>query len=609
MSNLASHSKLHFWCRLRLLCPRFVAQNLKPELDAPELIKPYGGELICLLVDDQHKHELIDHAGRLPSLQLSHRSLCDLELLACGAFSPLDRFMGRADYHSVLDDMRLSNGTLFPIPISLPIDESQALHIGEEIALRDLKNNLIAVLTVEEIFEWDLLREAERVCGTTDARHPLVAEMHTWGKRYISGPLKVLNLPKHFNFVELRHTPSQVRKLLSTKGHANVVAFQTRNPMHRAHEELTKQAAAKIGGCLLLHPVVGQTKAGDVDHYTRVRGYTVLVEKYYDPRRTVLSLLPLAMRMAGPREALWHALIRRNYGANHFIVGRDHASPGADSEGKPFYGPYAAQQLLDEFSQELGVTMVPFNELVYLPNEGRYVEADRAPKGTRALSLSGTRVRREYLEAGKPLPEWFTRSEVAGILAKAYPPRHQKGFCIWFTGLSGAGKTTIAEVVTERLAEIGRQVTVLDGDVVRTHLSKGLGFSKDDRDTNILRIGYVASEIVRHHGAVICAAVSPYRAARNEVRNLVGHDNFILVFVDTPLEVCEQRDIKGMYGKARRGEIHGFTGIDDPYEAPSDPDLTVETINCSPEDNARKILAYLFSQGFLQAESEVRMLA
>ena len=584
-----------------------MAQNPKPKLDAPELIQPYGGELICLLVDDQHKHELIDHAGRLPSLQLSHRSLCDLELLACGAFSPLDRFMGRADYDSVLDDLRLSNGTLFPIPISLPIDDSQSLHIGEEIALRDLKNNLIAVLTVEEIFEWDLLREAKRVCGTTDARHPLVAEMHTWGKRYVSGPLKVLNLPKHFNFVELRHTPPQVRTLLSTKGHANVVAFQTRNPMHRAHEELTKQAAAKIGGCLLLHPVVGQTKAGDVDHYTRVRGYTVLVEKYYDPRRTVLSLLPLAMRMAGPREALWHALIRRNYGANHFIVGRDHASPGLDSEGKPFYGPYAAQQLLDEFSEELGVTMVPFNELVYLPNEDRYVETDKVSKSTRALSLSGTRVRREYLEAGKPLPEWFTRSEIANILAKAYPPRHQKGFCIWFTGLSGAGKTTIAEVLTERLAEIGRQVTVLDGDVVRTHLSKGLGFSKDDRDTNILRIGYVASEIVRHHGAVICAAVSPYRAARNEARNLVGHDNFILVFVDTPLEVCEKRDIKGMYGKARRGEIHGFTGIDDPYEAPSDPDLTVETINCSPEDNARKILAYLFSQGFLQAESEARM--
>ena len=577
-----------------------MAQNLKPKSDTLELIQPYGGELVSLLVNDQERDDLIEHAGRLPSFQLSHRSLCDLELLACGAFSPLDRFMGRADYHSVLENMRLIAGTVFPIPISLPVEESYSISVGQEIALRDLKNNLMALMTAEEIFEWDLLHEAERVCGTTDVRHPLVAEMHTWGKRYVSGPLKVLSLPKHFSFVELRHTPAEVRELLSNKGRANVVAFQTRNPMHRAHEELTKQAAQKIGGCLLLHPVVGQTKVGDVDQYTRVRSYKVLVEKYYDARRTVLSLLPLAMRMAGPREALWHALIRRNYGANHFIVGRDHASPGLDSEGKPFYGPYDAQHLLERFGEEIGVTMVPFNELVYLPHEHRYIEADQVPESTRVLSLSGTRVRREYLDAGKSLPEWFTRSEVAAILAKAYPPPHQKGFCIWFTGLSGAGKTSIAEVLTEKLAELGRQVTVLDGDVVRTHLSKGLGFSKEDRDTNILRIGYVASEIVRHNGAVICAAVSPYRAARNEVRSMVGRDRLVLVFVDTPLEVCEQRDIKGMYGKARRGEIQGFTGIDDPYEPPLDPDLTVETINGSPEDNARQILNYLFSKGFLQ---------
>jgi sulfate adenylyltransferase len=507
--------------------------------------------------------------------------------------------MGFADYQSVLENMRLTTGTLFPIPITLPVDDSFSISLGQEIALRDLKNNLMAVMTVEEIFEWDLMHEAQRVCGTTDVRHPLVAEMHGWGKRYVSGPLKVITLPKHFNFVELRHTPAEVRELLSNKGHANVVAFQTRNPMHRAHEELTKQAAEKTGGCLLLHPVVGQTKAGDVDHYTRVRGYKVLVEKYYDPRRTVFSLLPLAMRMAGPREALWHAIIRRNYGANHFIVGRDHASPGLDSEGKPFYGPYDAQHLLQRFKEEIGVTMVPFNELVFLPGEQRYIEADKVPKNTQVLSLSGTRVRSEYLEEGNSLPEWFTRSEVAAILARAYPPRHEKGICIWFTGLSGAGKTSIADVLTEKLAEIGRAVTVLDGDVVRTHLSKGLSFSKEDRDTNILRIGYVASEIVRHNGAVICAAVSPYRAARNEVRNMVGHDRFILVFVDTPLELCEQRDIKGMYAKARRGEIHGFTGIDDPYEPPLDPDLTLETANCSPDDNARYIFDYLFSKGFL----------
>lgn len=565
-----------------------------------DLIPPYGGKLVNLLVTGEEREELIRHAGRLPSIQLSRRSLCDLELLACGAFSPLDRFMGQADYHSVLEEMRLATGELFPIPITLPVEEDQSALKGQEIALRDLKNNLMAVMAVEEVFEWELLREAERVCGTTDVRHPLVAEMHTWGKAYISGQLKVLNLPRNFSFIELRHSPAEVRRLLSEKGHANVVAFQTRNPMHRAHEELTKQSARIIEGSLLLHPVVGQTKPGDVDHYTRVRGYKALFERYYDRRRTVLSLLPLAMRMAGPREAVWHAIIRRNYGANHFIVGRDHASPGYDSEGKPFYGPYDAQHLLKRFAEEIGVAMIPFNELVYLPDEGRYVEANEVSENASVLSLSGTRVRNEYLDKGKSLPEWFTRPEVAAILAKAYPPRHQKGFCIWFTGLSGAGKTSIAEVLTELLAENGRQVTVLDGDVVRTHLSKGLGFSKEDRDTNILRIGYVASEIVRHHGVVICAAVSPYRAARNEVRNMVSSDHFVMVFVDTPLEVCEQRDVKGMYGKARRGEIRGFTGIDDPYEPPLDPDLTLETVNCSPEDNARTIIDYLVDRGFLR---------
>lgn len=571
---------------------------------AQDLVAPYGGKLVNLLVTGEERLGLIDHAGRLPSLQLSHRSLCDLELLAYGAFSPLDRFMGEADYHSVLGEMRLATGTLFPIPITLPVEDNLSVRAGQEIALRDLKNRLMAVMSVEEVFEWNLPGEAQKVCGTTDVRHPLVAEMHTWGKLCISGPLKVLNLPVTFSFTELRHTPLEVRELLSERGHANVVAFQTRNPMHRAHEELTKQSAQRVEGSLLLHPVVGQTKPGDVDHYTRVRVYKALYERYYDHGRTVLSLLPLAMRMAGPREALWHAIIRRNYGANHFIVGRDHASPGHDSEGKPFYGPYDAQDLLNRFSEEIGVSMLPFNELVYRPDEGRYVEANKVSDNAPVLSLSGTRVRKEYLEGGKRLPEWFTRPEVAAILAEAYPPRHLKGFCLWFTGLSGAGKTSIAEVLTELLAERGRQVTVLDGDVVRTHLSKGLGFSKEDRDTNILRIGYVAAEIVRHHGAVICAAVSPYRAARNEVRNMVGADRFIMIFVNTPLEVCEERDVKGMYGKARRGEIRGFTGIDDPYEPPLDPDITLETINCSPEDNARLILDYLFARGFLRQQED-----
>jgi len=332
----------------------------------------------------------------------------------------------------------------------------------------------------------------------------------------------------------------------------------------------------------------------------------VLAERYYDPGRILLALLPLAMRLAGPREAVWHALIRRNYGANHLIVGRDHASPGVDSRGTPFYGPYDAQELVERFRDELGVNMVPFRELVYLPEDGRYEEISKIPPHVRSVTLSGTQVREEFLNNGKPLPAWFTRPEVAAILSEAYPPRHRQGICIWFTGLSGAGKSVTAEVLTVLLLEHGRQVTVLDGDVVRTHLSKGLGFSKEDRDTNIRRIGFVAAEIVRHGGTVVCAAVSPYRATRDDVRNLVAKDqnHFIEVFVDTPLEVCEERDTKGMYAKARRGEIKGFTGIDDPYEEPIAPEITLTTIDCLPEDNARKIIRYLVQKGFLREKPD-----
>jgi len=400
-------------------------------------------------------------------------------------------------------------------------------------------------------------------------------------------------------------TPAETRERLlalpakgvgTVHGCRNVVAFQTRNPLHRVHEELTKRAAEEVDGVLLLHPVVGMTKPGDVDHYTRVRTYRALAANHYDLDRVLLALLPLAMRLAGPREALWHALIRRNYGANYLIVGRDHAGPGVDSRGKPFYGPYEAQELVGEYSEELGVGMVPFRKFVYLPDEDRYEELSRVPAKARTAFISGTQVREEYLDNGRRLPSWFTRPEVAEILEETYPVRHKQGACIWFTGLSGSGKSTTAEVLTVLLQEHGRQVTVLDGDVVRTHLSKGLGFSKEDRDINIRRIGFVAAEIVRHRGTVICAAVSPYRATRNDVRNLVGKAHYVEVFVDTPLEVCEERDRKGLYAKARRGEIKGFTGIDDPYEVPFHAEIVLDTVNYTAEDNARRILEYLKEQ-------------
>jgi sulfate adenylyltransferase len=566
------------------------------------LITPYGGKLVNLLVTGEEREELLARSSRLPSVKISSRALCDLELLATGAFSPLDRFMRKADYERVLTEMRLSDGTLFPIPVTLPLDESALPSWGEQITLCDARNNTIAVMQIEEVYHWDPQREARLVLGTTDPRHPLISEMVRWGKVYVSGELKVIDLPRYYDFVDLRLTPAQVRARLEEMGYDKVVAFQTRNPMHRIHEELTKRAAEEVGGSLLIHPVVGMTKPGDVDHYTRVRVYRALVEKYYDPKRTLLSLLPLAMRLAGPREALWHAIIRRNYGATHLIIGRDHAGPGLDSRGVPFYGPYEAQMMLEQYANEIGVQPVQFKELVYLPDEDRYEEQDKVPEGKRTLTISGTQVRDEYLAKGRLLPEWFTRKETAEILAQMYPPRHKQGFCIWFTGLSGAGKSTTAEILTSMLLERGRQVTLLDGDVVRTHLTKGLGFSREDRDTNILRIGFVAGEIVRHGGTVITAAISPYRATRNEARKMVGEDRFIEVFVDTPIEVCEQRDIKGLYARARRGQITGFTGVDDPYETPVNPEITLYTVGVSAEENARKIIAYLEEHGFLLPE-------
>ena len=567
------------------------------------LISPYGGKLVNLLVSSDELDELKAYAATLPSIQLSDRSICDLELLAVGGFSPLQTFMRQADYQRVLDEMRLADGTLFPMPITLPVDADTPVRLDSDIVLRDRKNNLLAIMSVEEIYEWDREEASQKVFGTVDPRHPLVAEMHRWGSRNIAGRLRVIQLPIHYDFKNLRRTPLETRALLNDFGYENVVAFQTRNPLHRAHEELTKRATEEINGVLLLHPSVGMTKPGDVDHYTRVRAYRALVENHYDSNRVLLSLLPLAMRMGGPREALWHTIIRRNYGANHMIIGRDHAGPGKDSQGNPFYGPYDAQELVQTHEDEVGVKVIPFRQLVYLTDEKRYEEETKVPSGATIANISGTQVREDYLSNGKKLPEWFTRPEVAEILSEAYPPRYRQGACIWFTGLSGAGKSTTADVLTVMLLEHGRQVTVLDGDIVRTHLSKGLGFSKEDRDINIRRIGFVAAEIVRHGGLVICAAVSPYRATRNDVRNMVG-DGYIEVFVDTPLEVCEARDTKGMYAKARAGEIKDFTGIDDPYEPPLNPELTLSTVGVTPEDNAIRILQYLLERGLIQQDGD-----
>ena len=565
------------------------------------LVSPYGGSLVDLMVPQDERPGLLDRAARLPSITLSERGTNDLELLATGGFSPLRSFLGREDTDRVLADWRRWAGTLWPIPVRCrPAGPPPGAGLDRDVALRSQGNELLAVLTVEEAFERAPEEEVRAVVGRLDPRHPLAAEAVGWGPVCLSGRLRVLSLPRHVEFDDLRLPPALVRQRLASMGSANVVAFQTRNPLHRCHEELLRRAVASCGASLLLHPVVGLTKPGDVDAHTRVRSYRALVERRFDRARTLLALLPLAMRMAGPREAVWHAIVRRNHGASHFVVGRDHAGPGADSSGRPFFGPYDAQEALARHSPEVGVTLVPFREMVYLPAEDRYEEEDRVSAGVEKLTLSGSQVRDEYLARGRLLPEWFTRPEVARILRESTPPRNEVGFCVWFTGLSGSGKSTTAEVLADLLLSRGRRVTLLDGDVVRTHLSKGLGFSREDRDANIRRIGFVAAEVVKHRGVAVCAAVSPYLATREECRRMVGADQFLEVFVDTPVEVCEARDVKGLYARARQGLLRGFTGVDDPYEPPASPEVTLATTDSSAEANARKVLAVLEERGFVR---------
>lgn len=563
---------------------------------------PYGGTLVDLVVSADRAAEMRASAKDHASITLDERAICDLELLAVGGFSPLKTFMGKADYDRVVREQRLADGTLWPLPIVLPVTPGDGVEVGKTLALRDVYGNLLAFLHVEEIYEADKKAEAEHVFGTVDKKHPSVAYLDRIPNHYASGRLEVVRTPPHYDFVELRRTPSELRKHFESLGWSKIVAFQTRNPLHRAHEELTKRAAEQIGGGLLIHPVVGVTKPGDVDHYTRVRCYRALVDNYYDEGSVVLSLLPLAMRMAGPREVLLHAIIRRNYGCTHFIVGRDHAGPGADSTGKPFYGPYAAQEAMAKYKDEIGMEMVDFKMMVFLPDEDRYAPVDEVPEGTKTANISGTQVRDDYLAKGLQLPEWFSRPAVAEILNETSPPRFRQGLTIWFTGLSGSGKSTVAHGLVERLAEYGRNCSSLDGDEIRTHLSKGLGFSKEDRDTNIRRVGYVAGLVAQHGGTTLCSVISPYKAIRDEARKM-SKGNFVEVYCSTPIEVCEKRDVKGMYAKARaavaEGKPMGFTGVDDPYEAPENPEVTIDTSKLDVDQSVDAIINKLLELGYI----------
>ena len=566
------------------------------------LVEAHGGKLCNLVLDADASAALKNEAKSLPSWTLNDRQICDLEMILNGGFSPLTGFLNESDYNSVLENMRLQDGTIWPIPITLDVTEefAEAINKSDEIALKDKEGFTIAVMSAESIWAPDKKAEAEKVILTTDDSHPAVNYLiNESNPVYVGGPIKGLMLPKQYDYTDLRHTPAQVRELFEKNGWDNVVAFQTRNPMHRAHVELTIRAAEEHDAKILIHPVVGLTKPGDVDHYTRVRCYQHVLPKYTDDS-AMLSLLPLAMRMAGPREALWHAIIRKNYGCNMFIVGRDHASPGAGKDGQPFYGPYDAQDLLKEHEKELGIKMVPFQLMVYVPSKDAYVPKDELEENEEFNMISGTDLR-DRLRNDEEIPEWFSYPEVVAELRRFRPALDKRGFTVFFTGLSGSGKSTLANGLLVKLMEDGRRpVTLLDGDIVRTHLSSELGFSQEHRKLNVRRIGFVASEITKNGGIALCAPIAPYQSDRRFNRELISPlGGFIEVYVDTSLAVCEERDVKGLYALAREGKLKQFTGIDDPYEEPENPEIEITSAGVAPEILVDEIISKIKEMGYV----------
>jgi len=545
---------------------------------------------------------LKEEAILLPSWQLTPRQICDLELILNGGFDPLNGFLNQDDYDSVLSDMRLQSGSIWPIPITLDVTQefAETVSIGYKIVLRDHEYFALAILTVESIWEPDKQSEAQSVFGTEDEKHSGVNYLlNESNPVYIGGALEKIELPRHYDFSEFRHSPEALKRQFAELNWNKIVGFQTRNPLHRAHIEMNLNASKELDAGILIHPVVGMTKPGDVDHYTRVRCYKAAMPRFPE-NSAMLSLLPLAMRMAGPREALCHALIRKNYGCTHFIVGRDHASPGNGAGGEPFYGPYDAQDLLKKHEKEIGIEMIPFKMMVYVENDKKYFPVDEIPEGSESKSISGSELR-QLLRDGAEIPEWFSYPEVVDELRKTKPKQNKRGFTIFFTGLSGSGKSTLANALMVKLLEDGRRpVTLLDGDIVRTHLSSELGFSKKDRSVNVRRIGFVASEITKNGGIAICAPIAPYEADRRFNRELIEPlGGYIEVYVNTPLEICEARDAKGLYAKARAGTLKEFTGISDPYEEPQTAEIVQSSVEEEPAEIVEKITDKLKKEKYL----------
>ncbi len=553
-------------------------------------------------MNDQSKDILKKKSINYPSWVLTDRQICDLEMILNGGFSPLGGFLGKDDYESVINDLRLNDGRLWPIPIMLDVTSefAQSISIGNKITLKDKEGFSLAIMEITDIWEPDRIKEANLVFGTDDDSHPGVDYLlNECNPLYVGGTLDCIDFPHHYDYQHLRHTPEVLKQKFQEMGWNKIVAFQTRNPLHRAHVEMTLRAIKEINANLLIHPVVGMTKPGDVDHYTRVRCYNHVLDKYPD-NSAILSLLPLAMRMGGPREALWHAIIRKNYGCTHLIVGRDHAGPGNDKDGNPFYGPYDAQDIIEKYKDEIGIQMVPFKFLVFLPDQNSYKPIDEIPDGIDYKTVSGSELRK-HLDEGTDIPDWFTYQEVAKELQKSRPPKAGRGFTIFFTGLSGSGKSTLANGLLIKLLENGsRPVTLLDGDIVRTHLSSELGFSKEHRSLNVRRIGFVASEITKNKGIAICAPIAPYKKDRRFNRKLISKlGGYIEIYVSTSIDKCEERDVKGLYKLAREGVIKEFTGISDPYEAPENAEIIIDSSGIAPEELVDQIYHKIKKIGYI----------
>ncbi|MEM9973498.1 MAG: bifunctional sulfate adenylyltransferase/adenylylsulfate kinase [Pseudomonadota bacterium] len=557
-----------------------------------------------LYVSYESAQKLRVEAGDLLSWDLTPRQICDLELLMNGGFNPLKGFLSEDDYSSVLSEMRLADGALWPMPITLDVSETfaESVEDGQDIALRDQEGVILAIMSVTDKWRPNKAAEAKAVFGADDLAHPAVNYLHnTAGDVYLGGPITGIQQPVHYDFKARRDTPNELRAYFRKLGWRKVVAFQTRNPLHRAHQELTFRAAKEAQANLLIHPVVGMTKPGDIDHFTRVRCYEAVLD-HYPAATTTMSLLNLAMRMAGPREALWHGIIRRNHGCTHMIIGRDHAGPGKNSAGDDFYGPYDAQTLFEAHQEEIGIEMVPFKQMVYVQDRAQYEPADEVEDGATVLNISGTELRRRLAE-GLEIPDWFSFPAVVEELRRTRPPRARQGFTVFFTGFSGSGKSTIANALMVKLMEMGgRPVSLLDGDIVRKNLSSELGFSKEHRDLNIRRIGFVASEITKNGGIAICAPIAPYAATRRAVREEIEQFGaFVEVHVATSIEECERRDRKGLYKLAREGKIKEFTGISDPYDVPDSPELRLDTENVEVDHCAHQVLLKLEQMGLVAA--------